>query len=138
MPFEEGPYLIAAFVCERVLEEKDGVKSVVRIVDRVTHTTTSPKMEPFLLPLTLFIGFKSGFSRGPLPFEIRFMKPSGEGFPPFKTQLNFEGDEDRGIDVVTNVTFPIEMAGLYWFEIYLAEKFMTKTPLRVIVMTQPI
>ena len=30
-----GPYLIAALICQKVLEEKDGVLSAVRIVDRL-------------------------------------------------------------------------------------------------------
>ncbi len=31
-----GPYLQAAFFCERLLEEADGVLSAIRIVDTVT------------------------------------------------------------------------------------------------------
>ena len=49
--FEQGPYLSAAFFCEKVLVEQDGVKSAIRIVDRVTrtvvHPNPPPEMEPF-------------------------------------------------------------------------------------------
>ena len=42
IPFDQGPYLSAALLCEKVLEEKDGVKSAIRIIDRVTRTVTGP------------------------------------------------------------------------------------------------
>ena len=135
MPFEQGPYLSAAFLCEKVLEEKDGVKSVVRIVDRLTHTAVG-KMEPFGVPLSLFIRFKSGHARGASPLRINLIKPSGESLPPFQVQVYFEGEEDRGVDLVMNLTIPIEMEGMYMFEIYLQEELLTKVPLRIIYMSQ--
>ena len=33
-PFERGPYIQVAAFCERVLQEADGVVSLIRIVDR--------------------------------------------------------------------------------------------------------
>jgi len=38
-----GPYLQAALLCERVMQEKDGVLSVIRIIDRVIHTAMGPE-----------------------------------------------------------------------------------------------
>ena len=32
----DGPYLAAAFLCEKVLQEKDEAVSIIRIIDRVT------------------------------------------------------------------------------------------------------
>lgn len=36
-----GPYLAAAFLCEKVLIEQDGVQSAIRIVDRFFQNVTS-------------------------------------------------------------------------------------------------
>lgn len=67
MPFEGGPYLSAAFLCEKVLTEADGVKSAIRIFDRTTHTIAGPapptEMQPFDYEFMLFIRFKSGAAR---------------------------------------------------------------------------
>ena len=61
-----GPYLSAAFLCEKVLEEKDGVKSAIRIIDRVTRTAVGPnppmEMEPFQYNIVLLLKFKSGLA----------------------------------------------------------------------------
>jgi len=35
----DGPYLIAAVLCEKVLQEKDETVSIIRMVDRITLTT---------------------------------------------------------------------------------------------------
>jgi hypothetical protein len=32
-----GPYLNAALLCEKVLQERDGVLSIIRIIDRAQH-----------------------------------------------------------------------------------------------------
>lgn len=41
-----GPYLNAAFLYERVLEQKDGVLSAIRIVDRLTCDYTVSTEKP--------------------------------------------------------------------------------------------
>ncbi len=137
-PFQMGPYLSAAFLCERVLEERDGVKSIVRIVDRMTRSgpplDESGEMETWPLSLSLFVRLKAGWARGPLPLEIRLIKPSGETPSPMQRMIYFEGEEDRGVDVVVNLTLEVNQTGIYWFEIWLAQEMLTKVPMRIIYM----
>jgi len=140
IPFEEGPYLSAAFLCEKVLEERDGVKSAIRIIDRVTRTVVGPSppdtMEPFDYDATLLVRLKSGWARGSYPLRIRLVKPSGASPPPLQQTVYFEGEEDRGIDVVVNMRIKFEITGIYWIEVYLGEVRLTRIPLRVIYMPQ--
>lgn len=135
LPFERGPYLLAAFICEKVLEEKDGVKSAIRIIDRVTHTVVGPsppdKMEPFDYPLTLLIKLKSGYARGVYPIEVRLVKPSGESPTPLAQNVLFEGEEDRGVDIVVNMTVKFDQTGVYWFHVHLGDVRLTQIPFRV-------
>ena len=50
-PFNRGPYLAVAVFCEKVLVERDGVTSAIRLVDRVNRSAVGPEspevMEPF-------------------------------------------------------------------------------------------
>lgn len=39
-----GPFLSAALLCEKVLVEQDGIKSAIRIIDRVTHAVLGPTL----------------------------------------------------------------------------------------------
>jgi hypothetical protein len=36
--FETGPYLVTAVLCERAIQENDGVLSLIRMVDKITNT----------------------------------------------------------------------------------------------------
>lgn len=140
MPFESGPYLSAAFLCEKVLEEKDGVKSAIRIIDRITHTVVGPnppeELQPFDYRITLFLKFKSGTARGPMQLQIRLTKPSGESPPSTRHTLNFEGEDDRGVDIAADMIMKLDQVGLHWFDISLAGERVTRIPLRVIYLPQ--
>ncbi|MGH9740926.1 MAG: hypothetical protein ACRD51_01105, partial [Candidatus Acidiferrum sp.] len=39
---EGGPYLQMACFCEKVLNEKDGVLSIIRVIDRLTVNASGP------------------------------------------------------------------------------------------------
>ena len=66
--FENGPFLAAAFLCNLVIEDKDGTLSAIRIVDRWIHIqqgADAPKeMPPVPMTLTLLLSFKAGAARG--------------------------------------------------------------------------
>ena len=109
---KRGPFLSAAFLCEKVLEEKDGVKSTIRIVDRVTQTAVGPappkEMQPFDYEITLFLRFKSGWVRGSRNLKIETVKPSGESSIPIQRAIFFEGEEDRGVDITGHLKIKLE------------------------------
>lgn len=138
--FPSGPYLVAALLCEKVLEEKNGTKSVIRIVDRVTRTATGPnppmEMMPFEHEFSMLVRFKAGDARGPMTLQIEPVKPSSETLHSMIGTVNFEGEEDRGIDVVVNFKVRMEQAGVYWFNVYLNGVRVTRAPLRVVYIRQ--
>ena len=138
--FQEGPYLLAAIICEKVLVEQDGVKSAIRIIDRVTRQAIGPnppqEMEPFDYETTLLLKFKSGRARGTYPLEIQLIKPSGESPTPARQTILFEGEEDRGIDIVTNMRIKFTLTGIYWINIILNDVQLTRIPFRVVYLPQ--
>ena len=139
-PFERGPHLAAAVLCEKVLTEQDGVASLIRIVDRVTQTAIGPEapfaMTTFQRELFLFVSFKSGSARGVKELTVRLTKPSGES--PFAETLpvNFEGEDDRGANVIVQLLLEIDMVGLWWLDISLDGVHVTRLPLRIIYLRQ--
>ncbi len=136
MPFEQGPYLKTAVLCEHVLREKDDVPSLIRIIDRIIHTRTDPdapiEMPPVSYNLRAFISLTSGEARGSHELKIELEEPSGLRKPPMMVStVLFEG-EDKGVNLVVNMATTFEYQGLYWFNLYLDDKLLTKMPLRVI------
>ena len=86
------------------------------------------------MELTLLLRFKSGSARGTYPLEIRLEKPSGESVMLGSQTVMFEGEDDRGTDVVVNLSLRIEFTGLYWFDIYLDNIRVTRVPLRIVYL----
>lgn len=131
--FEHGPYVQVAAFCDQVIEGKDGVLSLIRLVDTLTHAEVGPQppleMPPVPYKLKLVLTLKSGRARG--RYEIRIVPrlPSGETKPPFVTSIHLEGDE-RGMNLIMDMHFIFEMEGLYWFDVYLDNRLITRLPFR--------
>lgn len=134
MPVTGGPYLQAAFFCEKALREVDSVLSFIRVVDKWTVNGPSQTIPPTVIQTNLVILMKSGIHRGPSQIMITPTSPSGKVMSPIPIQTVFEGDDDRGIAIVAGVGFPVQEDGLYWFDLTVDGQSFTKLPLRVVYL----
>lgn len=132
---KDGPYLIAALLCEKILQEKDETVSIIRMVDRVTLTTQaalSPEtLPPIALNLNAFISFKSGSARGRHTVKLRIETPSGLKLPEQLLPVLFEG-EDRGVNLILGINIVVDQEGVYWFDVLLEDVLLTRIPLRIL------
>ena len=132
---ETGPYLKAAAICSDVIAGKDGVLSLVRIIDRAIFSAAGPdapeEMPAVPQHLKLVLMLVSGRARGTQPARVTLENPGGTNEHLWGGTLFFEG-EDRGANCIIDmqVAFPVE--GLYWFHVWLAENLLTKLPYRLI------
>lgn len=133
-PFAGGPYVQIAGFCERILREADGVLSLIRMVDVVTHTENRPdapeEMPAFHYPLTLVLTLKSGEARGRHDISITPVQPGGESLGTITASIRLEG-EGRGANIVSPIDLPYTQEGLYWFDIHLGQDILTRIPLEV-------
>jgi hypothetical protein len=133
-PFERGPYVQLAVFCERVLREGDGVLSLIRIVDVITHTERGPnppnEMPEIHFPLELVIALKSGTARGRHDITITPEQPSGETLQPITVSVNMEG-EGKGVQFHSRFDIPYKFEGLYWFNVLFDGQVITRIPLEV-------
>jgi hypothetical protein len=135
-----GPYVQVATLCERVLQEADGVLSVIRVIDRIVVTARGPDA-PVELPqgrmrLTLVVALKSDDARGRHPVTVRVQQPSGLYLEDQSFDVLFEGEE-RGVNIIVDVELEA-IEGLYWFEVHVNERVLTRVPLRVIYQRVPV
>jgi hypothetical protein len=132
-----GPYLNAGLICEKVLQEKDGVLSVIRVIDRVTIAAMSsggavPDMlPPSVVNFTLVLILKSGVFKGTAPIRISIHSPANKLVGESSADVFLEGD-DRGVNLISPMQIPIQEDGLYWVEVRCGEEILTRIPLRVI------
>jgi len=136
MPITSGPYLAAAFFCDKVLREADGVLSAIRIVDRWNVTGPSETMPPTVLQTNLLIMMKSGVYRGQAQLTVTPIAPSNQRLQPITFPVLFEGEDERGNGIALPLAFPAQEDGTYWFEITLSgqalpQRVITAIPMRV-------
>jgi hypothetical protein len=136
------PHLAAAFMCERIIEDKEGVLSAIRIVDTFT---VEPPPQGALSPnaqavarFTMLLSFKAGDAEGKYKLQLRLQGPSGK---PLKSKddpsdasfpLVFEGPSHEGANVVVNFVLPIAEFGQYWFDVLVDDEVVTRVPFKVL------
>jgi hypothetical protein len=130
-----GPYLKAALLCDEIIEGKDGVLSLIRVVDRLTVTAAGAApgaMPPVPHRLKLVIMLISGQARGTHTVTVMIETPDGIVHPPaFDGTVLLEG-EDRGANVVVELDYEFKMEGVYWFRLVLDGGELTRVPFRVL------
>lgn len=136
MAHVDGPYLAMAVICERVLEEKDGVLSAIRMVDRIMVNPPSGQEPPASMPavmldVRLVISLKSGRARGRSTVTVRPEKPSGMRLPEIRFPVLLEGEE-RGANLLVGLNLQLDEEGLYWFDVLFEDDLLSRIPLRVI------
>ena len=139
MPITGGPYLTAAFFCERMLREQDGVLSAIRIVDRWNISGPAPTIAPTVIQTFLATLFHCGIYRGQAQVTITPIAPSNHRLQPITLPVLFEDADDRGAGIIMPIGFPVQEDGTYWFEVALSKQnlppeVVTYIPMRVVYL----
>jgi len=133
-PPQGGPYLKAALFCERVLDEKDNVLSLVRVVDRFTVTASGPQapkdMPAIPQRLLAVVMLISGLAKGPEEVRLEMERPDATTKDVWIGTVHMEGGQ-KGQNLILNFQETFELAGVYWFNLYVGEHLLTKMPVEV-------
>jgi len=134
----ERPFLAAAFLCEKVLIEKDEVPTAVRIIDTiyVSIPANLPAGAKPVIQLTVFVSFKKA-SPGVEPERhqaaLRLRSPSGREHPPLPANdFFFKAAELAGANLIVNMSLAVEEFGLFWLDISVDDQLMTQVPFRLL------
>lgn len=134
-----GPYVQVATLCEKALQEADGVLSIIRVVDRMIVTAQGSEVPTELpqghLQLTLVVTLKSDDARGRHPVSLRIQQPSGVYLPERTFDVMFEGEE-RGVNLILQLQIEA-LEGLFWFDVAINQQLLTRVPLRVMYQRLP-
>lgn len=132
---DTGPFLKTAVFCDSVIEGKDGVLSIIRIVDRLTITAAGPQVPPDMPPtehtLKLVLMLISGRAQGSAEVAVSVEQPGEPEESLWRTDVFFQG-EDQGANLIAHVPITLKSQGLYWFRIRLDGEHLTSLPFRVI------
>jgi hypothetical protein len=76
------------------------------------------------------LALKSGSARGRQTLKIVQEQPSGLRKDLLEHSLMLEG-EDRGTNFVAQAQMRFDEEGVYWFDVFLNDQFMTRMPFRL-------
>lgn len=129
------PHVIAAFFCEKILQEKDGSLSVIRIADRLSYTLPPEGLPEGVKPMAQIAGLialRSGPASGKFTLKLRSNSPSGKQDESFySVPIELQGG-DHGQNLILNVKMGILEDGLFWFDVILDGQVLTRIPLTVV------
>ena len=137
---EYGPYLNAALLCEKVLQEKDGVNTAIRIIDQLNITAAGPgvpqQIVPSVVKFTILLVIKTGEMPGPCTIEIIVKKPDLTEAAKIARTVNLESPAYRGMNLKIETQLQVDQVGLWWFEIFIRGIKRTRVPLNVVYLAQ--
>jgi hypothetical protein len=130
------PYVTAALICERIIQEKDESLSLVRIADRIQYRVEGvPAGLKPMIGVQGLVSLKSGLVTGEHVIEIVSEKPDGNRKTVYTLPVKFLG-KDHGANVILNISLGIDQDGLYWFDVIFDEEVLTRIPLLVMPLQE--
>lgn len=131
------PFVTAALLCEKVLEEKNGTLSVVRIADRLeVETIGIPEEVKPLVNVEGLISIKSGPVVGTFDVAIVGRNPKGESKQLFRQAFEFKGN-DQGQNIILRFAMAFMYEGLHWFDVLFDGQLLTTIPLMLVQAQKP-
>lgn len=134
-----GPHVSTAFLCEKILIERDGVPSFIRVANRFTVPVFSGQAPPGvqipqqIIQTTLVISLISGdLGGGKQNIKVRMQKPDHSYMSEQSLPVFFNGGDDQGALVALPIVLASPEEGLYWFDVSLEGVPLTRIPMRVL------
>lgn len=133
----QGPFVAVATFCEMVIEDKQGILSIIRMMDQLDVTAEGVGVPSDLpesrIALTCVITLKSGAARGRHEVAIVPHLPSGQQDDvAVRVPVTFEG-EHRGYNLIVRFEYVFHHEGTHWFEVMLdGTQHLTSIPLRIV------
>lgn len=133
------PYLLAAVLCEQVLQEKDETLTVIRIVDKLQYRIEGDTIPEGVKPavnLKGLVALRSGPVTGEHIIKIVGEKPNGTRKELFSAPIKFLG-KDQGQNIILNLGVAIDQDGLHWFDVFFDDDLLTRIPLLITPLETP-
>lgn len=127
------PYVTAALLCEKVIQEKDESITIVRIADRLQYRLEGQSLPAGVRPMVNIQGLvsiKSGPVTGDHEIKIFAERPSGERKEVMALPVKLLGN-DQGQNIILNLGIGVDQDGLYWLEVMFDGEVLTRCPLMI-------
>lgn len=137
---DAGPFLAAAVLCERALQEIDGTISIIRVVDRWmvslapfpgSDVQPPEDMPPMVLDFTLVVMIKT-YTAGTYRLYVVAESPTKDRTPLSEAAQLTVLPGTSGGNFIAKVQFQPKQDGRYWFDVFLEDTRVTRIPLTIV------
>jgi hypothetical protein len=122
------PLVAAAFLCEKVLTEKDNAQTFVRVVDTLIAADIKPP-PPFQIWLVVML--RAGEARGKYDLALRINSPSGKASAVGEELPVALGNDEAAVNLNVLLNLNAQEEGLYWIDVLVDGTALTRVPFRV-------
>lgn len=134
--FDTGPFVGLAVFCEQAIEDKNGVLTLVRVIDQMTVSVSDLNAPEELPPgagiqTTLVLGLKAGQALGKQRVRVVFEHPDGSRHPGPELPVHFTQAPASGANLILKLTLGLSTTGLYWADVLVNDRLVTRSPLEV-------
>lgn len=133
--FDKGPFVTMAVFCEKVLQEKDGVLSLIRVIDQLNLHVEGPdapdEIPPGIAQTTLVVSLRAGEARGSQRLKIRVERPDGTARDSREISVRFTGVGGGGANLILPMEIEVVSAGLYWADILVNDRLVSRVALQI-------
>lgn len=131
-----GPWVALAVFCDQVIEDKQGVLTLVRIIDRMTVEIRGAGVDlpetlpPGMVTLTFVVSLKAGTAVGRFEVSIEIEPPNGQNKPVTSRSVTVPAPH-YGANLVNKIAMGVEQEGVYWFSVKVDGRLLTRAPLEI-------
>jgi hypothetical protein len=126
-----GPYVGLAVFCTRIDRQADGSIDIIGVVESVNLASPfSPPLTNNSLMMTVVVSVRGGTLRGALPLAIRGHYPDGTPGTTLSQLVEFT-DAQPTVTMALPIQIAIGDLGVYWFDITLNQRLLTRIALDI-------
>lgn len=134
------PFVQAACICEKVIQDKDDIFSLIRIVDTyyLQPIKDVPEGAVGAIELSVFVSVKSGDLNGSYEMSLALRNPIGEVKKLTEKPLPvvLTGGE-HGFNLNVHFMLEVKRFGLFWFDVIWGDELLTSIPLKLVLGERP-
>jgi len=130
---KERPNVFVTAICENVLEEKDGVLSAIRFIDRVQGSLPSDVPDEVVIPVkvAILVMMWAGDARGKRLLSLSITNPKGETVPAGPPVTLVFTEEYQGGNTIMRIVAGLTASGRYMFNVMLDDEIISRLPLEM-------
>ncbi len=135
MNINTGPFIKVACFCDNVIEGKDNVFSLIRIVDVINlhaqGADVPDEMPPLPYRLKIVIIMAAGMARGRHNLRVVPENPMGLHDSEDARTVTIHLEEGRTMNLVADFGYVFDHEGTYLFHVMLDDEHLTSMPLTI-------